>query len=240
MRKGMAAWKEGSRPWLRKWSRAVFLGASMMALSVHSEAQVLEIAAIVKAAVNKVIVAVDLEIQRWQTGLIEAQDAQKVLENSMAQQELDAISGWVQQERDLYAEYYNELWKVRQVIAGSDKVRLVVSLQTKIVSEWQAAYALFQQDRHFTPAELSWMYSVYSGILGQSVRNLDQLLLVVNSFSTEMTDEARMKIIDDAAAAMQKNYNDLKQFDAQNIQLSLQRGIQANDVQTVRKLYGLE
>jgi hypothetical protein len=236
----LAAWKKELQRWLRKWNRVLSIAAFFMIPSMESHAQVLDIAAIVKAAVNKVIVAVDLEIQRWQTGLIQAQDAQKVLENSMAQQELEDISSWVQQERDLYAEYYNELWTVKHVISGYDKVKLVVSLQAKIASEWQAAYALFQQDKHFTASELSWMYNVYSGILGKSVQNLDQLLMVLTAATAEMTDDARMKIIDDAAAAMQKNYNDLKQFHAQNIQLSLQRGIQANDVETVRKLYGLE
>jgi hypothetical protein len=84
------------------------------------------------------------------------------------------------------------------------------------------------------------MYNVYSGILNESLKNVDQLLLVINAFVTQMTDGQRMNIINNASANMQKNYNDLKQFNNQNIQLSLQRGAENNDIETVKQLYGLQ
>jgi hypothetical protein len=83
------------------------------------------------------------------------------------------------------------------------------------------------------------MYKVYSGILGESLKNVDQVLLVVNSFVTQMSDGERLTIIDNSAKSIQKNYNDLKQFDNQNIGLSLQRGAEAGDLETVKRLYGL-
>ena len=55
-----------------------------------------------------------------------------------------------------------------------------------------------------------------------------------------MDDAGRMKIVDRASAAMQKNYDDLKQFNQQNIRLSLQRGQEEGNVETVKRLYGLE
>jgi hypothetical protein len=49
-----------------------------------------------------------------------------------------------------------------------------------------------------------------------------------------------MQIIDEAAEAMQKNYNDLKSFTNENIQLSLQRSKDENDIAVVKALYGME
>jgi hypothetical protein len=220
--------------------RVITLGLFTIFFAVSADAQVIDIAAIIKAAVDKVIKAVDLEIQRWQTQTIELQNAQKILENAMSQAELDSITNWVQQQQALYQEYYNELWQVKHVIADYNKVKSIVGLQEKILSEYHSAYALFKQDKNFTAGELSYMYNVYSGILSESSKNVSQLLLVVNAFVTQMTDEQRLQIIDNAAVNMQKNYNDLKLFNNQSIQLSLQRATENNDVETVKQLYGLQ
>jgi hypothetical protein len=213
---------------------------STMTIAKSSDAQIIDIAAIIKAAVSKVIRATDLEVQRLQTQTIELQDAQEALQNLMTKSELDQISAWVQKQMDLYQEYYNELWQVKQVIADYDKVKNIITLQAKIISLYNSAYSLFKQDRNFSASEIEWMGNVYSGILSESLKNVEQVLLVVDAFVTQMSDEERLKIIDNAAAGIQKNYNDLKQFNAQNIQLSLQRAAERNDVGTVKQLYGLE
>jgi hypothetical protein len=213
---------------------------STIALGKSSDAQIIDIAAIIKAAISKVIRATDLEIQRMQTETIELQNAQEALQNGMTKSELEQISGWVQKQKDLYQEYYNELWQVKQVIADYDKVKNIVTLQAKIISEYNSAYSLFKQDKNFSASEISWMSNVYSGILNESLKNVEQVLLVVNAFVTQMSDEERLKIIDNAAAGIQKNYNDLKQFNSQNIQLSLQRAAENNDIGTVKQLYGLQ
>jgi hypothetical protein len=220
--------------------KIIILFICSFGLALQSNAQILDIAAIIKAAVDKVIKAVDLEVQRWQTETIELQNAQKVLENAMTQLKLNEITDWVQQQENLYQEYYNELWQVKQIISDYDKVKNIIQLQEKIVSEYQSAYALFKQDKNFSASEISHMYNVYSGILNESLKNVDQLLLVINAFVTQMTDGERMNIINNASANMQKNYNDLKQFDNQNIQLSLQRGAENNDIESVKQLYGLQ
>lgn len=68
---------------------------------------------IIKEGVKKVIRAVDLQIQRIQTKTIWLQEAQKTLENAMQKLHLDEITDWVQKQKDLYSEYFDELWKVK-------------------------------------------------------------------------------------------------------------------------------
>jgi hypothetical protein len=67
-----------------------------------------------------------------------------------------------------------------------------------------------------------------------------QLFLVINSFSTQMTDAGRLEIINNAADGTETAYNDLKDFNQQNTLLSLQRAKDANDVEAVKQLYGLK
>lgn len=203
-----------------------------------SDAQI-PIISVITTLAKKVINAIDLEVENLQNQTVELQNVQKALENAMSQLQLDGITDWVQKIKDLYSEYYQELSQVKQVIADYDKLKQAIALQTRIVSEYQSAYSLFKQDKHFSASEVSYMYNVYSGILSESLKNLNQAMLVVDAFVTQMTDESRINIINTAYTGMQKNYNDLKQFNNQNIQLSMQRSADADDLETVKKLYGL-
>ena len=54
-----------------------------------------------------------------------------------------------------------------------------------------------------------------------------------------MTDAKRLEIINAAADQVDVNYNDLKEFNQQSILLSLQRAKMKNDIDVVKKLYGL-
>jgi hypothetical protein len=218
--------------------KKIFIILFILSGAMQSDAQI-PVVSVISTLVKKVVNAFDLEVESLQNQTIWLQNAQKTLENAMAQLQLDGITSWVQQTKDLYSEYYQELSQVKQVIADYDKVKQIISLQTSIISEYNSAYAKFKQDTHFTSSEITYMYNVYSGILDESLKNVDQVLLVVNAFVTQMSDAGRMNIINNAAANMQKNYNDLKQFNNQNILLSLQRAADNNDLQTIKNLYGL-
>ena len=108
-----------------------------------------------------------------------------------------------------------------------------------MLKEYKAAWALFRQDRNFTADELEYMSEVYTGILGESVKAIDQLLMVVNAFTTQMSDAARMKIINTAADEMEKGFMDLKEFNNQNKLISLQRASARGEIEYIKKLYGL-
>ena len=85
-----------------------------------------DIVSIIKEAVTKVIRAVDLEIQRIQTQTIVLQEAQKEVENAMSALRLDEIRGWVEQQKDLYAGYFQELEDVKTVISDYHKVKEII------------------------------------------------------------------------------------------------------------------
>jgi flagellin-specific chaperone FliS len=195
---------------------------------------------IIKEGITKVIKAVDLKIQRLQTKTIWLQNAQKVIENTMSKLKLDEITGWVEKQRVLYKDYFEELQKVKLVLTYYHKVKEIAALQLAIAKEYKRSFDGVRQDTHFTPDEVSYMGSVYSGIIDESLKNLDGLYLVINSFATQMSDEKRTEIIDGVGKAIQKNYDDLRRFSTQNIQLSVARSKDQNEILMIRNLYGLQ
>ena len=202
-----------------------------------ADAQIVEL---VKAAITKVVRAVDLQVQRLQTQTIWLQDAQKIIENTMHQLKLTDIANWSDKQKTLYANYYNELWQVKNLIGTYQRVKDIIQKQTQLVNAYKQADALFKQDSHFNINELDYMERVYSGIIDESVKNLEQVYLVINSFSTQMSDAQRLAIVNAASGRIDENYNDLKQFNNQNVKLSLQRSKDMNDMNTVKALYGLQ
>jgi hypothetical protein len=157
----------------------------------------------------------------------------------MSAVQLDDIANWVDDQRSLYAEYFAELGQVKTVISGYYKVAEMVDRQKQILAAYERGLALFRQDTHFSVAELEQIETVYGGILTESGKNLSQLMMVLQSLTTQMTDEQRMAIIDGAAAGMDATYRDLQAYTNGNELLSLQRAQDENDYAVVKQLYGL-
>lgn len=195
---------------------------------------------IIKEILIKIIKAIDLAVQKVQNKTIWLQNAQKALENTMSKLKLDEISGWVEKQRTLYKDYFEELQKVKNIIAYYQRIKDLTQKNILLVEAYKKAFALFKQDQHFTTAEIAYMEKVYSGILEQSAKNIDQIFIVINSFSTQMSDAKRLEIIDGAAEQVDKNYADLVQFNTQNKLLSLHRSKDQQDIDVVRALYGIK
>ncbi|HWZ15460.1 MAG TPA: hypothetical protein VNW95_09500 [Mucilaginibacter sp.] len=194
---------------------------------------------VLKQTVGKIIRAIDLGVQRAQNQTIWLQNAQKVVENELNQMKLSQIAGVNQQQETLFSNYYNELFKVKDIISDYEQVRNITLEQQALVREYQSAWSLTQRDKHFSVTELQYISSVYSGILKASINNLDQLVNLVNSFKTQMSDGKRMELINKTSHNVDQNYYDLKQFNNENILLSLQRANDENDIQSTKNLYGI-
>lgn len=206
-------------------------------LGANAQVAILEV---IKAGVKKVIKAADLKVQRLQNKTIWLQNAQKVLENQLSKLKLTEIADWTGKQKSLYEGYYKELWEVKSLIAYYKKVKELTSKQVAIVEQYQWAWSLFTKDSHFSSAELSEMEKVYKGVLEQSLKTLDLVLVVVNSFQTQMTDSQRLELINKAAAEMDRNYAALKSFNNQNISLSIQRAKSLEQTAKVKELYGID
>jgi hypothetical protein len=192
---------------------------------------------VIKAAATKVIKAIDLKVQRMQNQTIWLQNAQKALENQLSKLRLDEITGWTDQQRQLYSNYYDELWQIKSVITYYQRIKDMTEKQLAMVREYRQAWAVVNRDGRFSPAELSYMEEVYGGMLDASLKNLDQIMLVINGFKTQMTDEQRLVLINKAGDRLDENYDDLHRFNEQNILLSQQRGKETGEIKTIKQLY---
>lgn len=227
---------------MKKKIRTLFttLAVLFCSLTGHPASAQAPVVSIVTGIIKKVIIAIDLEVQELQNQTIALQNAEQKVESDLSLDQLKGISGWLSKERSLYQDYYKELATVKTVISDYDEVKRIITTQAELVSEYNSASARFHSDPHFSAAELRYMETIYSGILQESLRNLEQAELAVKSFSTQMNDAERMKLVHQSSGGMQTNLDHLREFNSQNIALSLGRARDEQDRQNIKSWYGLQ
>ncbi|HEY4287980.1 MAG TPA: TraG family conjugative transposon ATPase [Puia sp.] len=238
IQKGVAALAADIRSGVIKWLLAAVLSASFLLLpNGRASAQILDL---IDAAVKKVLVTADLAVQRLQTQTLVLQTAQKGLENNMQDGLLSDITGWVQQQEDLYTDYYLGLWQVKSVLMSYSKVKELIQRQAQLIKEYDQAIAAVHQDPHFSPGELAHITSVYDGLLNESIRNTSQLAQVMGNFLTQMDDASRLRTIDETSSRINTNYSALRDFSQQTTLLSLQRSKDMAEIRSIQNLYGIQ
>ena len=207
----------------------------MLTTTVPCHAQV----NIIGEALKRVIMAIDLRIQKRQTQTILLQDAQRQLENVMEATHLADITGWVEQQKDLYSEYYQELWQVKDVLQYYSAVREMIDKEARLVAACKNAQGALTVDSHLPPGEIEVCGQVYQKIIGQSSHTIDRLSTIIQAFTTQMDDADRLRIINELSADIDRDYRQLFQFTQQPILLSLQRSKDIQDMNLIKALYGL-
>ncbi|MBW8683448.1 conjugal transfer protein TraI [Chitinophaga rhizophila] len=205
-----------------------------------SHAIVIEIAKIIQAAVKKVIKAIDLQIQRFQNETIKLQNAQRILENELSKLKLDQIADWANKTKTIYQDYFDELWRVKNILAYYKRVRQVMENQVQLVNEYKRAYNSLKRDKNFSTQELAYILEVYEGIMKESIENINQITLVIESFTTQMSDASRLEMINAAAERIESNIAAARKFTSQNILISIQRSKTKAEMDVVKMLYGLK
>lgn len=193
----------------------------------------------VKAATKKVIKAVDLMVQRLQNGVLDAQNIQKGIENELSRLRLKDIADWTLKQKELYKDYFDELWKVKQALSYYHRFTEIASLQKQIVSEYQIGFSLARQDKMFTEQEIQFIYRVYTGMINESINGLDDILTLMTSFTVQMSDEERIAIIDKTTVRLENLLTDLRVFTRGNQNLSVQRQTVLTEMERLKIIYGL-
>lgn len=226
--------------WIRKSILLTILTGFLLTGAPKPEAKgAILIAEIIRQGIIWVIKAVNLMVQRLQNETLWLQNAAKVIENKLSQFKLTEIAEWTDRQKKLYEKYYDELWKIRATLAAYHRIATVIERQRQLLSLYSNTWSMISQDNHFTTSEIEYMYKVYTGILNDSVYNIEQVLLAINAYRLQLSDAKRKEIIDKAAENIEKNYKDLQQFNNQNIGLSMSRAKDKHEVESIRKLYGL-
>ena len=225
---------------MKKYAVIIMIGLTTTFTLMPTQRSQAIVWVVIQEALKAVILAIDAQVQRLQNKTIALQNAQKAIENALSKLKLKEISEWGKKQKELYDKYYKELWKVKDAISKYTKIKVIIKNQSEMVAEYKKAFRLFKKDKHFTSAELEYMTQVYGGILDESLKNIDGLLLAVNALATQMSDAQRLAVIEQVAQNIDANISDLRRFNHSNILVSVQRSKDVHEIAVVKALYGIE
>jgi DNA repair ATPase RecN len=139
----------------------------------------------------------------------------------------------------LHKAFLDALLEVNPAVKNYAKVPEIVEYQLALVQQYRNALRRFRQDAHFTASELDYMERVYERLFRQSVRDLDDLLMVITSDKLRMSDDERLKAIDHIHESMRDKLVFLRHFNGNTTILAVQRAREKSDIETLRTVYGI-
>lgn len=135
--------------------------------------------------------------------------------------------------------FIDGLMLVNPSIRNYHRIPIIIDYQKLLLKEYQRAYNRFRQDPNFKLDELEYLANVYSFLFDASLRNIDELMMIITATKLSMSDDERMQAIDRIFFDMEDKIVFLRTFNNNTQLLAVQRARSRNDVETMRKLYGV-
>lgn len=136
----------------------------------------------------------------------------------------------------LHKTFLDALKQVSPAVRNYKKVGEIVEYQISIVKESRNGMNRFIKSGNFSGQEINYFEKVYGNLLNQSLRNLDELTMVITADKLRMSDDERLKAVDDIYEQMQDKLLFLRNFNTTSNVLALQRAKEKNDVYASRGL----
>lgn len=140
----------------------------------------------------------------------------------------------------LHKTFLDALMQVSPAVRNYKKVGEVVEYQISIVKESRNGMNRFIKSGNFSRQEINYFEKVYGNLLNQSLRNLDELTMVITADKLRMSDDERLKAVDDIHEQMQDKLLFLRNFNTTSNVLALQRAREKNDVYASRGLQAIK
>ncbi|MDQ1164674.1 TerB family tellurite resistance protein [Flavobacterium sp. SORGH_AS_0622] len=140
----------------------------------------------------------------------------------------------------LHKTFLDALLQVSPAVKNYKRVGDIVNLQIQLVRESKKGLARFAQSGSFSQKELSYFEKVYGNLLKQSLRNLDELTMVITADKLRMSDDERLDAVDSVYLEMQDKIAFLRNFNASSNVLLLQRARESKDVFSSKELHELK
>lgn len=139
---------------------------------------------------------------------------------------------------NLHKLFLDGLMDVSPAVKKYKRIADIVDYQLQLVKEYKSAFNRFKQSGFFLDSELDYLGKVYDNLVGKSLENIDDLLVVITANKLRMSDEERLAAIDAIYKDMADKLQFLRAFNNQAQVLSLQRTKESKDIKIMQGLYG--
>ncbi|SMD44906.1 hypothetical protein SAMN00777080_3543 [Aquiflexum balticum DSM 16537] len=135
--------------------------------------------------------------------------------------------------------FLDGLMQVSPTVRNYHRVPAIIEYQLRLVREYRNAFDFYRRSGVFDIEEIEYMGRVYNRLFQSSLRNLDDLVMILTANSLRMGDDERMQSIDRIFSDMEDKLSFLRVFNEGAGLLALQRGKEMRDNIQLEELHGL-
>src|SRR4051812_40320639 len=116
---------------------------------------------------------------------------------------------------NLHEAFLDGLWLVSPTVRKYWKIQGIINDQLQIVKEYKSAFNYYKQSSLLNPNELVYLGQVYNNLFSQSLKGLDELVILITANQLRMSDDERLTGIDRVYNDMQDKLQFLRDFNDQ-------------------------
>lgn len=151
----------------------------------------------------------------------------------------DRIKGIAEGNYKLHEVFLDGLLSVSPVVRKYKRISQIIAYQQILVKEYKRAYSNFKNDDRLTVEEIRYLANVYEYLGKQSLKNLEELAMIITASKLRMSDDERIAAIDRIFLDIENKVAFLRYFNNSTQLLIIQRAKEKNDVEKVKDLHGL-
>jgi hypothetical protein len=141
---------------------------------------------------------------------------------------------------DLHNGYFTSLKTVSPTIKNSSRVASIISDQVSILKIFQNLSHYIDQSGQLSSEDKAYVHTVYSNLNMETMKDLDELYLLINSGELEMKDNERILKMDRIYHSMEDKLSFSRSFASQLYVLIQQRMQEKSEAERLRKVYGIQ
>jgi hypothetical protein len=139
---------------------------------------------------------------------------------------------------NLHKDFLDGLMQVSPAVRKYGKIADIINYQLAIIKQYKSAFQQFKEDGSFTVDEIDYMGKVYGNLFNESVKNLDELIMIITAGQLRMSDDERMAAIDKIYDSIEDQFSFLQDFNTSTQYLSLQRKNEQAEIELSRRIHG--
>lgn len=140
---------------------------------------------------------------------------------------------------NIHKAFLDKLLEVSPTVKKYKRVAEVISLQKTLIREYKFQLEHFRGLHIFNTDDLDYLQKVYNNLFDRSLKNMDELLMVITTNQLRMNDAERLNAIDRIYSDMRDKLDFLRHFNNNTSVLATQKQRELNEARSLQKLYGI-
>ena len=139
-------------------------------------------------------------------------------------------------EWNLHKDFFGSLKSINPVIKNSAKVADIIVLQDGLVKKSKTLMNECRQNGELTYEEIAYLENICNKLLLESLKNIDELIMVITSGELQMKDDERINRIEKIYADMQEKQVFIRSFGSSLVRLLKSRSHEKFEIELSKTL----